>query len=218
MITYKDELCLYHHGIKGQRWGVRRYQNENGSLTAAGKRRYSTENINALKSQLKKYEKSGDKRSAKDTAKEINRIEKERDKIDTAWMEKQVAKVRREHADDLHKDSGRYAHVKTAADGFALRQLGTVAATGATAIAPPVGLGVAAAASIGSSYAQLRAYNKRRAPIDTRVMNRHISSLKTPTGRSVKFVEAKWYNVGINGLFDTAIRSKAEFRDVKKKG
>lgn len=32
---------LYHHGIKGQRWGVRRYQNEDGSLTAAGNKRYA---------------------------------------------------------------------------------------------------------------------------------------------------------------------------------
>ena len=31
---------LYHHGIKGQKWGVRRYQNPDGSLTAAGKVRY----------------------------------------------------------------------------------------------------------------------------------------------------------------------------------
>ena len=31
---------LRHHGIKGQRWGVRRYQNADGSLTAAGQRRY----------------------------------------------------------------------------------------------------------------------------------------------------------------------------------
>lgn len=27
---YENEL--YHHGIKGQRWGVRRYQNEDGSV------------------------------------------------------------------------------------------------------------------------------------------------------------------------------------------
>lgn len=31
-----------HHGIKGMRWGVRRYQNEDGSLTSAGKKRYKS--------------------------------------------------------------------------------------------------------------------------------------------------------------------------------
>ncbi len=33
------QLYLKHHGIKGQKWGVRRYQDEDGSLTPAGKRR-----------------------------------------------------------------------------------------------------------------------------------------------------------------------------------
>lgn len=33
---------LAHHGVKGQKWGVRRYQNADGSLTAAGEKRYST--------------------------------------------------------------------------------------------------------------------------------------------------------------------------------
>lgn len=32
---------LAHYGIKGMKWGVRRYQNKDGSLTAAGKKRYS---------------------------------------------------------------------------------------------------------------------------------------------------------------------------------
>ena len=39
MAVYYANL-LYHHGIKGQKWGVRRFQNKDGSLTAAGRKRY----------------------------------------------------------------------------------------------------------------------------------------------------------------------------------
>ena len=35
------ESDLAHHGIKGQKWGVRRFQTASGSLTSEGKRRYS---------------------------------------------------------------------------------------------------------------------------------------------------------------------------------
>ena len=38
---YSNEL--YHHGIKGQKWGVRRFQNKDGSLTNAGRKRYDDE-------------------------------------------------------------------------------------------------------------------------------------------------------------------------------
>ena len=36
-----DYNYLQHHGIKGMKWGVRRFRNKNGTLTAAGKKRYS---------------------------------------------------------------------------------------------------------------------------------------------------------------------------------
>ena len=36
----EKETALDHSGIKGQKWGVRRYQNEDGSLTPEGRRRY----------------------------------------------------------------------------------------------------------------------------------------------------------------------------------
>lgn len=39
-LEYKNYLC--HHGIKGQKWGVRNYQNEDSTLTSEGQRRYNT--------------------------------------------------------------------------------------------------------------------------------------------------------------------------------
>ena len=39
MVVYSDELC--HYGIRGMRWGIRRYQNPDGTLTEAGRKRVS---------------------------------------------------------------------------------------------------------------------------------------------------------------------------------
>lgn len=38
-MEYYTSNELYHHGILGQKWGVRRYQNKDGTLTSAGKKR-----------------------------------------------------------------------------------------------------------------------------------------------------------------------------------
>jgi hypothetical protein len=45
---------LYHHGVKGQKWGVRRFQNEDGSLTSEGKRRIDKTNAKKLRRQLER--------------------------------------------------------------------------------------------------------------------------------------------------------------------
>lgn len=57
MNDYLETRELYHHGIKGQKWGVRRFQNEDGSLTDVGKKRYG---INEFTKEVNKQINSSD--------------------------------------------------------------------------------------------------------------------------------------------------------------
>ena len=43
-MDFKRYSELFHYGVKGMRWGVRRYQNKDGSLTPLGKRHYLDQN------------------------------------------------------------------------------------------------------------------------------------------------------------------------------
>lgn len=62
---YMSPFCeLYHHGIRGQKWGVRRYQNSDGTYTEEGQRRRSISQV---------IVESKAKRSARKDAKEFAR-------------------------------------------------------------------------------------------------------------------------------------------------
>lgn len=54
-----NETYLSHHGIKGQKWGIRRFQNQDGSLTSEGKVRYEVNDKG-------KMSRSGRKRYSRD--------------------------------------------------------------------------------------------------------------------------------------------------------
>ena len=74
-----DYLC--HHGTKGMKWGVRRYQNSDGSLTAAGKKRYARDarekEFNRYDESTGKYYKTSKKNGRSDLEADPNRYVKE---------------------------------------------------------------------------------------------------------------------------------------------
>ena len=68
-----------HHGILGMKWGVRRYQNEDGTLTAAGKRHKAKLDERSMKKDVKwakRHEKSIMKQANKRTKSDMRKYEK----------------------------------------------------------------------------------------------------------------------------------------------
>ena len=117
---------LYHFGIKGMKWGIRRYQNADGSLTDAGKRRYD-------KQQQKEKERK--KRISGKTA----RLEKMTDTERNRYAQKRIKTMGgKGHA--ILSETTNYLgkELKTAAKGVAgtaVSSLGTGAAVGGFSIA-----------------------------------------------------------------------------------
>lgn len=70
MWHYNDPNALMHYGIKGMKWGVRRYQNEDGTLTSSGRKRYDDSTPVVKESSAKR---SKSKSTAKKTEDDLKR-------------------------------------------------------------------------------------------------------------------------------------------------
>lgn len=130
---------LQHHGIKGQKWGVRRFQNTDGSLTAEGKKRYS---VNDYQQAIDKTKTAGkivnEAKTLNNTVKKLNdpaaerRIRKSVAEMSDIELQKRVQRLNMEdnytrmmlHRENLER--GR-TFVDKALDVSAVAVQGTVA-------------------------------------------------------------------------------------------
>lgn len=110
--SYDDEL--YHHGVKGMRWGVRKYQNADGTLTAEGRRRYYTvEGFNkvadAHEQKLEKQRALNQEKERLSLAKQYvsgkSEIAKQKEQVQKAKQEYKQAKKTAKFVDKLIRDN-----------------------------------------------------------------------------------------------------------------
>lgn len=91
--TYYNDIELYHYGAKGMKWGIRRYQNKDGSLTPAGKKRYyDTPELNKQKSEMEFA-----KAKRKEAVKAVNKASNRQSAVPTAANRKAYEKADTEY-------------------------------------------------------------------------------------------------------------------------
>ena len=125
-----DSNYLEHHGIKGQRWGIRRFQNEDGSLTDAGMKRYnSARNIQRDLNKLDKeiaYNKGDAMKLASKASRlerKVNRYNKKHPNDDKGRMEKYTSKMK-DYNDQLTNLSNKSNEYKKRQEGLQWAALG----------------------------------------------------------------------------------------------
>ena len=120
-MEYYNNDYLMHYGVKGMKWGVRRYQNADGSLTPAGKKKYGDDPVGRaklnVKSAKKEYSKSFNKAYNYSTTPRFTK--KGKAERDRRWEDAY------DKLDKLDKAKSEYKEAKNTPEAKAARQAKT---------------------------------------------------------------------------------------------
>lgn len=135
---------LMHHGIKGQKWGIRRYQNPDGTLTEAGKQRLNKYKETEYAYMNRLYDKRVEKRNKK-----YDRLDRKSSKLaekgrDASKIQRKMDAITAQAIDDALNTSMEATAIKTMTYSQMQKEKKTAIAIGAAAIAGNIaGVGLA---------------------------------------------------------------------------
>lgn len=155
-ISIPHDDYVIHHGVLGQKWGVRRYQNADGTLTAEGKR---------LKKQYNDNSKYFSYRvGAKRLARRVNKYDKKATKLASSMSTKKLDKSRvyKQYANDFAGMLSSPKEVKRIGSMTVAGRIANSSAAAAATFISGILAGPAGAAIVGGASGAILARNMKR--------------------------------------------------------